>query len=134
MERVQRRNDFRITAPIGAVFYFTAGDQRKRVKMLDISISGTSGILVCLKNGTPQPPPVETGQTILNLKLAFTMDAKEQLLPVRECEVRSLQSLPQKGRYRMAVAFTRLEADSRERLTAFLYDQQRHLLKIRKQR
>ena len=134
LERVQRRNDFRLTAPLGAHFYFTAGDQRKRVKMLDASISGTSGILICLKNGIRQSPPVEFGQTILNLKLAFTVNEKEKVIPVRECEVRRMDRLPQKGRYRMAVTFTRMDADCRAQLREYLLSQQRRMLQIRQQR
>jgi len=134
LERVQRRNDFRLTAPMGALFYFTAGSIRKRVKMIDVSVNGASGILINIKDKPRQPPPVEKGQTILNLKLAFPVNGKEEVIPVRECEVRRFESLPQKGRYLMAVAFTRMDPEHRLRLKRLFYDEQRHILKIRRQR
>ncbi len=134
IKRVQRRSDYRLPAPMGALFYFTAGDQRKRVKMLDVSISGASGILLSIKSGAPQPPPIEIGQTVLNLKLEFKVGDKTQLIPVRECEVARLDDLPQKGRYRLAVTFTRMDATCRNQLRNLLNNEQRHLLKIRQQR
>ncbi|MCP3954202.1 MAG: PilZ domain-containing protein [Desulfobacterales bacterium] len=134
LERVQRRGDFRLPAPMGAFIYFTAGNQRKRVKMLDVSISGASGMLLSIKNGARQTPPIKNGQTILNLKLAFTIDTKEQFIPVRECEVTRVESLPQKGRYLAAVTFTRMDTEYRAQLRKLLYNEQRHILKIRQQR
>ncbi len=134
LKRVQRRSDYRLPAPMGALFYFTAGDQRKRVKLLDVSISGASGILLSIKSGAPQPPPVEIGQTILNLKLAFTVKAREIFIPVRECSVQRLENLPQKGRYLMAVTFARMDTGHRDRLRDILNNEQRHMLKIRQQR
>lgn len=134
LRRVQRRGDYRLTAPLGALFYFTANGQRKRVKMLDVSISGASGILLSIRNGAPQTPTVEIGQTILNLRLEFKVGEKAQFIPVRECEVARMDDLPQKGRYLMAVIFTRLDAEHRDQLRALLYNEQRHILKIRQQR
>lgn len=134
LQRVQRRKDYRLTAPLGAVFYVTTGDQRKRVKMLDLSASGTSGILISLKSGTPQPPPFEIGQTLFNLKLELPGEDTAMLIPIRECEVRRVEDLPQRGRYRLAVAFTSMDTEHRTILKEYLYDQQRHMLKIRQQR
>ncbi len=134
IKRVQRRSDYRLPAPLGALLYFTAGDQRKRVKMMDVSVSGASGILLSIKSGAPQPPPVEIGQTVLNLKLEFKIGEKTQYIPVRECAVARLDDLPQIGRYLMAVTFTRMDAEHREQLRNLLNNEQRHMLKIRQQR
>jgi len=134
LERIQRRGDYRLTAPVGAYFYFTAGSRRKRVKMMDVSISGVSGILINVKDDPQRPLAMEKGQTLLNLKLAFTVDGREEIIPVRECEVRRFESLPQKGRVLMAVVFTRIDPEHRERLTQRLYAEQRHELKIRQER
>lgn len=134
LRRVQRRSDYRLPAPVGALFYFTAGGQRKRVKMLDVSVSGASGILLSIKNGAPQTPPVKVGQTILHLKLEFKIGEETRFIPVRECAVRRIEDLPRKGRYRLAVTFTRMDAEHRDQLRKILYNEQRHLLKIRRQR
>jgi len=134
LQRVQRRKDFRLTAPLGSVFYVTIGDQRKRVKMLDLSASGTSGILISLKSGTPQLPPIEIGQTLFNLKLELPVADDALLIPIRECEVRRVEDLPQRGRYRLAVAFSRVDQEHRADLKKYLNDQQRYMLQIRQQR
>jgi len=134
LKRVQRRNDFRLTAPLGAVFYLTVGDQRKRIKMLDLSASGVSGILISIKNGRPVPPPFEIGQTMLNLKLELPEKQATQAISIRECAVLRVEDLPQRGRYRLAVAFTILDEEQQANLRKYLYSQQRQLLKIRQQR
>ena len=134
IERTQRRNDYRLIAPMGSLFYFTSGAQRKRVKMLNLSIGGASGLLVSIKTGIQQVPSVKNGQTILNLKLAFTTDGEETFIPVRESVVRRIESLPQKGRYLMAVSFTRMDGEHRMQLKKIIYDEQRHMLNIRQQR
>jgi len=134
LERVQRRSDFRLTAPLGAVFYFTLGDQRKRIKMLDLSASGVSGILISIQNGTPLPPPLEIGQTIFNLKLELPEKRATRPILIRECTILRVENLPQRGRYRLAVAFSSVDQDHLDELKKYLYDQQRHMLKIRQQR
>ena len=134
IERIQRRNDYRLSAPMESFFYFTSGARRKRVKMLNLSIGGASGFLLCIKNGVQQDPPVKTGQTILNLKLAFTTDGEKIFIPVRESVVRRIENLPRKGRYLMAVSFIRMDEEHRAQLKRIIYNEQRHLLKIRQQR
>ena len=134
IERSQRRSNYRLIAPMESFFYFTSGARRKRVKMLNLSTGGASGILVSLKNGTQQTPPVKADQTILNLKLAFTTDSGKVLIPVRESGVIRIEDLPQKGRYLMAVSFTRMDEKHRAHLRKIICNEQRHMLKIRRQR
>jgi len=133
-ERTQRRDDFRLIAPMGARFHFTPGADRKLVKMIDLSAGGASGLLISLKDGAQQAPPVKIGQTILNLKLAFTTDGKTIFIPIRESVVRRIENLPQKGRYLMAVAFVRMDKKHKAQLKEILYNEQRHELIIRQQR
>lgn len=102
--------------------------------MLDLSASGVSGILISIKNGRPIPPPLEIGQTMLNLKLELHEKQAIQTISIRECAVLRVEDLPQRGRYRLAVAFTSVDEEQQAGLRKYLYNQQRQLLKIRQQR
>ena len=105
----------------------------KRKKILIIILIIVAGFGVFLRFGLPAVLHMAGLHPEYKGPKYTLSEGRALIIPVRECEVIRYVDLPTKGRYLFAVAFTRMDPAQEARLRELLYNEQRQMLRIRKQ-
>lgn len=118
IERHQRRNDFRLDAPLGTRLHIPLEDTARVMSVIDVS---RGGALVTLERGVEQKPTFKQGQGIRDLELEFPSKKEELKIKIKKARVLRLEKGPHKARYRYALQFMDVEKCEERRLTKLIY-------------
>lgn len=133
IERRQRRESFRLEAPMGAKLHLKGDLTEHEMSVIDISLGGTSGVIIDgnRKKGTRADPIFKTGETLRNLQLRFPSMEKELTVCIKKSVVRRVQKIPRTNRYRYGLQFAEMEKEEEVVLTKLIYRIQREYLRNR---
>ena len=129
IERKQRREYFRLDAPLGMKITLTQEDLTGEMVVLNLS---ERGALVTFKRKEAQRMPVmEVGTELMDLCLMFSTKGEELELEIEEAVVRIAKSDPKIGRHVYGLEFTGIDEKDRLGLREFIYRFQRRILRRR---
>ena len=126
IERVQRREYFRVDAPLGARLGFFLGSTKHKMIIINVSQRGT---LVSFEKGTEGEPVFQTGEYLKRLCLVFPINEEELRITIKKALVKTLKKDPITDRYRYGLEFTGIEANERNALADLIYRLQRLYLR-----
>lgn len=123
IERVQRRQYFRINAPLGARFQVIKNDNRLKLVLINVSQKGAR----VLHEESIRPDPLfQKGDILKHALLLLPIDEKTQRIQVKESEVRTLEEDSQSDRYFIGLRFNDIDKNEDNKLRDAIYTLQRH--------
>ena len=129
IERKQRREYFRLDAPLGMRITLTQTDLTGEMVVLNLS---ERGALVTFKRKEALRMPIlKVGAELNDLCLVFATKGEELELEIEEAVVRIAKSDPQIGRHVYGLEFTGIDEQDRVALRQFIYRFQRKILRRR---
>jgi c-di-GMP-binding flagellar brake protein YcgR len=135
IERRQRRENFRLDAPMGAKLHLKGAPTEHEMSVINISLGGTSGVVIDSirkKRGTGRRDPIfKTGETLRHLQLRFPSKERELTVNIKKSVVRRVEEIPRMNRYRYGLQFTEMEKKEGITLTKLIYKFQREYLRNR---
>ena len=131
IERLQRRSDYRVIAPMDTWLTATVEDMPVRAKVLDISVSGVRCHLSIGRYGHTASS-VQKGMTLVGLDLHMPRDDNVTTVHIHTGRIEWLTRDTEAGRLMVALSFQRIERIAVNRLTREIYRIQRRLLRLRK--
>jgi c-di-GMP-binding flagellar brake protein YcgR len=129
--RKQRRKLFRIDAPSGTKLYFTLNATRYELKVIDISLGGSLGILVDVKNNDLRDPILPKATVLKDIELLFPPENKNVKVTVERAEVKRRGKNPLTNQYTYGIEFLKLNPADEKNLTDLIYRIQREFLRKR---
>lgn len=132
--RFQRRSLFRLDAPHGTKLYFNVKGVRYKLLVVNVSLSGTLGVVVSLTNKMEQTLKVLNPKILENVELIFpSKDHNDDpKVNIKTCHVARQGRNPLTHKYECAMEFKELAEDEQKRLTELFYRWQREYLRKRK--
>ena len=131
IERLQRRRHFRLSVPAGTKLYFDFEEIRQEIDLMNISMSGSLGILKTSSGRDPKKPILQKEDYIRNIEIVFPSDIsdREQKLKVNKAIIRRAEYDPNKKADIYAFEFDSIEKDQEKMLIEFIYNLQRSILR-----
>jgi c-di-GMP-binding flagellar brake protein YcgR len=129
VEREQRRRQFRISAPPGSVLRFELNAVRYELKIIDISLGGTLGVLAGSAQENSRNSHLEQTRQIETLKLSFASDNEQIQVIIKRAEVKRLKHNPH--HYEYALEFKDIDSRNKKKLNDLIYRFQREFLRKR---
>jgi len=131
IERLQRRRHFRLSVPAGTKLYFDLGQIRQEIDLMNISMSGSLGILSTSSGRDQKKPMIQKEDYIRNIEIVFPSDISnsEQKLNVNKAIVRRAEYDPRRKADIYAFEFDSIDKDQEKMLIEFIYNLQRSILK-----
>ena len=130
IERIQRRSDYRVTAPMGCWIEFSIDDMTVRAKVLDISAGGLRCHLSIGRYGQTAGI-VQRGKTVVGLNLHIPREEEQISIHVHTGRIEWVSRDTEAGRLMVAFSFQDLERIAANRLTREIYRIQRRQLRLR---
>lgn len=130
IERIQRRHNFRIEAPSGAVLRFELKRQQRELSLINVSVSGALGLPVRLKREDLSLPLLEVGQTLLKTEMVFPRGGGVLRIAVERLVVRRYHKTP-KDQFAFGLEFEKLDKAAERQLTEQVLFLQRQMLQRR---
>jgi hypothetical protein len=131
IERLQRRRHFRLSVPAGTKLYFDSAQIRQEINLMNISMSGSLGLLSTSSGRDRKKPIMQKGDYIRNIEIVFPSDISnsEQKLNVNKAIVRRAEYDPKRKADIYAFEFDSVDKDQEKMLIEFIYNLQRSILK-----
>jgi c-di-GMP-binding flagellar brake protein YcgR len=131
IERIQRRSDYRVTAPMGTYVTATVSDAPLRAKVLDISTGGLRCRLSMGRYGEVATG-LQRGQSMVGLDLHIPREGETITIHIHTGRIEWLSREAETGRLSVALSFQETAHLAVRRLTREIYHIQRRLLRLRK--
>ncbi len=131
IERIQRRSDYRIIAPMGSWLTLTIADTTLRAKLIDLSVGGLRCRLPITRY-SQLGSALRKGQTVVGLEVLIPRDGETSSIHIRTGRIEWVSRETETGRLSLAISFQKLERITVNRLTREIYRIQRRLLRLRK--
>jgi hypothetical protein len=133
VERLQRRDNFRIAPPPGVRLMFGLEELQCALALMNISAGGALGLLFKHSRKNAAGPVIHTGQVISKITIEIPADRyqEKQMIRVEKAEVRRVERDRERKLYRYALEFTEIEKKEKKRLIQFIYRVQRQYLRRR---
>lgn len=128
IHRLQRRNDFRVSPPLGTRLCFKAEGKRYEMSALNLSRSGTLVTMDKKQFDTQKTPNLPVGDRLKDLVLNFPAKTEIGDVQVKSAQVIRVGKNPVTGQNTCAFHFDDIQADQEKRLIRLLYRFQRDLL------
>ena len=130
----QRRGHFRLEAPHGTRLYFEVNGVRYKLLVLNVSLGGTLGVLVSLKNNMEQELKLLNPKILTNVELMFPSASNncDSKVTIKTCRIARKGTNRQTQKYEYAMEFKELAEDEQKKLTELFYWWQREYLRKRK--
>lgn len=129
--RKQRRKQFRIEAPAGTKISFCSDSVPFELKVIDISLGGSLGILAGAENSSKPNPVLERNKLLKDIQLIFPPENENICVNVKRAEIKRLGENPLTGQCEYALAFLKLKRDDQKVLNECIYSIQREYLRNR---
>jgi c-di-GMP-binding flagellar brake protein YcgR len=131
VERWQRRELFRLNAPVGTKLCLPHDTVRYELDVIDISIGGTLATLVRTSSHDLETPPFDEAQILTNMELAFPSEIMRQPIKIKTVRLKRLKLNSEKTGYEVAFEFDKISTREQKRLTDLIYRLQRQALRHR---
>jgi c-di-GMP-binding flagellar brake protein YcgR len=133
VERIQRRKNFRIDAPLGSQLSFTLSSEACTIYLINISLGGAFGVLTQPKPKQIPRALLKKDQRIYRLELGFPGDEEmeAQTIRIKKAEVRRTEHDRERHIYKFAFEFMDMARQEKEKLTRAIYHAQRQFLQKR---
>jgi c-di-GMP-binding flagellar brake protein YcgR len=135
VRRYQRRGLFRLEAPHGTRFYFNVNQTRYKLFVINVSLSGTLGVLVSLTRQMEQELKLNSPKILENVELVFPAkddNDDDATVNIKRCQIIRRERNPQTQKYECAMKFTEITEDEQKKLTELFYQWQRDYLRKRR--
>lgn len=131
VERDQRRMQFRIAAPAGTILHFKLNSTHYELKVIDISLGGSLGVLAGASNKNNKNADLSRIENIEALELNFPSENKEVRVTIKRAEVKRVKRNPLTNRIEYALEFQEIDDINKRKLTEQIYRFQREFLRKR---
>ena len=131
IERIQRREHFRLGVPLGTRLYFETPSAAYEMDIINVSVGGAFGVFGNLKKGIQEDVGLESGQILNDLQLEFPSKKDDLRVHVKKCVLKRMERDPQTKRYRYALHFSHIEKSEEKALIQIIYRFQREFLRTR---
>lgn len=127
--RIQRRQNFRMTPPLGTKMYISRSLDRLDMNVIDISQGGALVMPVNLDMEDPNVSVFKVGSKLRNIELTFPSEEKVFRVHVDEAQVSRLGEHPVTNRTNFALQFTDIEKSQQKMLIDLIFTHQRNTLR-----
>jgi c-di-GMP-binding flagellar brake protein YcgR len=131
VKRWQRRELFRIDAPLGTKLCLSHHTVRYELDVIDISIGGTLAALVRTSSYELETPPFADDQILKDIELVFPSEIMRQPIKIDTVQLKRLKMNSEKSGYQVAFEFYEISTGEQQRLTDLIYRLQRQALRHR---
>jgi c-di-GMP-binding flagellar brake protein YcgR len=131
IERWQRRELFRLNAPMGTKLCLPDDTVRYELDVIDISIGGTLATLVRTSSHDLKTPPFDDAQILKDIELVFPSEIMRQPIKIKTVQLKRLRKNSEKTGYEVAFEFYEISTGEQRRLTDLIYHLQRQALRHR---
>jgi c-di-GMP-binding flagellar brake protein YcgR len=129
IERKQRREYFRLDAPLGMKITLT--QEATTGEMVVLNLSERGALVTFKRKEAVRMSVMEVGTELKDLCLVFSAKGEKLELQIEEAVVRIAKSDPQIGRHVYGLEFTGIDEQDRITLREFIYRFQRKILRRR---
>ncbi len=129
IERKQRREYFRLDAPLG--MKITLSHEAVTEEMVVLNLSERGALVTFTRKEAQRMPVMEVGTELKDLCLVFSTEGEELELEIEEAVVRIAKPDPRIGRRVYGLEFTGIDEQDRVTLREFIYRFQRKILRRR---
>ncbi len=130
IERIQRRRNFRLQAPMGTTLTLRQLEPPVRLLVLDFSLGGLLCMVESLRSGQEKRRVLFKGRTLNNLELTFD-DEETTLIRIMRARIVRTGRNPKTNHEQYAFEFIAIDKAEEKRLTEVLYRMQRKILRQR---
>ncbi|MFZ7125667.1 MAG: PilZ domain-containing protein [Desulfobacterales bacterium] len=133
IDRIQRRRDFRLKAPMGARLEVTRHRKPITLGLIDLSLGGLLGLVDSVNPRLRKEPIFKVGRTFKNARLVVPIEESPDMV-VSISKVRVVRSFrhPVTGAFQYGLMFIALDAAEEKSLKDLLYGLQRSYLRKRR--
>lgn len=131
IERLQRRELFRIDAPNGTRIRFPQDENRLELEVMNISIGGSLAAWVQTRADMPENSPFALAQRIADVALVFPAEIMRQPIKIGALEIKRIEQKSPENRYELGLEFCEISSVEKRRLTDLIYELQRQYLRHR---
>ncbi|MGB5984996.1 MAG: PilZ domain-containing protein [Desulfobacterales bacterium] len=130
LERQQRRSNFRMETPPGTLLQFTYQSQQLSLELINISLSGTLGVLARPRKIDGNTPWLKVGDALTGLRILLPAgaDSNPPQVVVKRATVRRAEHDAEHAILRYALEFLHLSPTDERVLVHFVYQLQRRYL------
>ncbi|MBN1104314.1 MAG: PilZ domain-containing protein [Deltaproteobacteria bacterium] len=128
IERIQRRQHFRIAPPLGTTLSFSRNGRLIEGSVINLSEGGA--LLSLHKQGEPKSR-LWAGEDVRGLTLRCRAEKLTANLRIRKASVKREQREPQSGRLSYALQFLDMDPKEKNALRGFIFNCQREMLRRR---
>lgn len=134
VERIQRRRDFRLEAPMGTELLLRQLIPPLKMVVLDFSLGGLLCVVASARERVKKNLMLTRGRRLKNLELLFRNENVTTKIRIGEATIVRVETNPVTGYRQYAFQYTNLEKSEEKSLTNVLYRMQRQLLRQRRPR
>jgi len=131
VERIQRRRNFRLEAPMGTELILRQLQPPLKMVVLDFSLGGLLCVVESARERIKRNLMLTRGRTLKNLELLFRDENVTTKIRVAEATIVRVETNPVTGFRQYALQFMHMEKNEEKSLTKVLYSMQRRLLRQR---
>jgi len=134
VERLQRRRNFRVDAFTGTRMQFQLKKINGVLDVINVSLGGSYGVLVKHNFKFIRGSVLKMDQQVHDISIVFPGDDEQpdETIYVKQAEVKRVEHDQDRGFYRYAFEFKKMDKEERQRLTQIIYGLQRKYLQRRK--
>lgn len=131
VNRKQRRKLYRLAAPSGTKLYICLHSKRYELKVIDISLGGSLGVLVGIRHGDQQDPILSYTGIFENVEVIFPPEEEDLRVTIKSAKVKRLGENPLTKQLEYALQFLDIDQTHEKILTDLIYRFQREFLRNR---
>jgi len=131
VERIQRRRNFRLEAPMGTELILRQLEPPLKLAVLDFSLGGLLCVVESARERIKKNLMLTRGRNLKNLELLFREDNVTTKIRIARATIVRLETNPVTGYRQYAFQFKDMDKSEEKSLTNVLYRMQRKLLRQR---
>jgi c-di-GMP-binding flagellar brake protein YcgR len=131
VKRKQRRKLYRLPAPPVTKLYVNLHSSRYELRVIDISLGGSLGVLVGIQHGDQQDPILSYAGTFENVEVVFPPEEENLRVTIKSAIVKRLGKNPLTKQHEYALQFLEIDQIQTGILTDLIYRFQREFLRNR---
>lgn len=131
IERLQRRNDFRLIVPGGTKLHLESEQIQHEMTVINISLGGLLGAYATFRDKSEKRHIFEVGNILTNLSLIFPYKNDYSCVKIKESEVKRIAPDSRYKQIFYALQFLSIDKIEKEKLVTLLYEYQAQLLRDR---
>lgn len=128
IERIQRRNHFRVSPPIGSKVYHKIDNRRYEFNVLNVSHAGA---LINQDASYHRKSLFYVGGYLNRILLVCNEDYAKVRVEIKRSEINRIEQNVTTGKYQYALQFLDIEKNMEDKLKAYIYHCQREVLRRR---